>query len=1202
MIQIQPTYLRYINDELLKGKLNAKNPAGLPDGFAGIYDEVFTAQMSVKEREKLLQQLAVWALLKKEVSASFVAEVLETTIQEVQELLGRFSSWFNSPESGKYQLYHERLKVYLLQKLSEKEIHTLHEKLIARLEQAIEDQKADEFEWYGLEFLAGHYEVNAMLTGDGSKLLALPYSQSHWQRQLKISKGYTWTKAGLRSVMTWASKYNDDEVIECGLQMVDLHHQEQNAAPQIVALVAEGDFDVALKRIEEFGSNDKEGIQRKFILYMLCFMELTLLESKDKPFRKEGIEKLLKHLDEHLPVDHSVLNWNDFFPSYLMFQLACCCEKMDLEFLTLFNRTNQWDTTWLKTKESFKEVEIAVLLKLNKSIADFEKEKRNKMQRGTEMLDSIVFFILSRTDILLALNNKGEKSISKEVFEDIMGSFSLLPIWDWERRTLTLIDLFQKFTKVFEVDDFVFLLKDAYSLVLSEDEALNLLNSYQTQDIIEKIVRGYIKCGKINEAYHITISHLEDSISYGMKFSNAIKDIALAHASNGNIEEAKLMVKEIPESSSESIVLKSGALAALSSECSFQNKFEEAIAFMSDAKLILNDLFIDYNKYEAYKSISIELTKQNKWEEAMELTKKISKNYWFRSSALCAIARVNNSSMNFDHSMVSIHEAILSEMEIDDDFHRTNVQCEICDFYITNRDFKSAILYQKKILNSYAVNPNEVLIKIYRGVSLHEDYSSIYSLLLEHSVIPETKTANKIDFLKTIIYKYASKLKLDEANFVRQILTDKDDKLRLLLEIYEVASKSLNKLAIEDRAIELNHMIETVQKINYDLDRDKVLGSIIPAIFDSGQLELSVKIANERSTTRGKLFSFCLIAQKLFEVDKKIEAETMLNQVLDFSKRIYDEEHFAENKASIMLKVSSVYISIDNYSKAKELLDEVLKLGSSNTLDDYIVENIAIQYASMDEVEKSIEIIEKIRAELFPGEVYLKIYDIFIKNRKLHGLEILTEVAIEKSKAGIDKATIIKRTLKISDKLYAFGSKNISDNIIKNCILELRMIQDEHLKWFHIFKQPIEKDFIYGSNYVIDSLVRQNKLDELWEFACQIAVVHENVWFMIGQSLVISKEYHEVLNILKQFKDPQILFSIIEGISNAICNDYKVSEDVIVPLLKLNSNNINLKEHVLSLHALNQLFFSNLPQEKIDRFNRTLNIQWAIDIKNQLPN
>jgi hypothetical protein len=41
---------------------------------------------------------------------------------------------------------------------------------------------------------------------------------------------------------------------------------------------------------------------------------------------------------------------------------------------------------------------------------------------------------------------------------------------------------------------------------------------------------------------------------------------------------------------------------------------------------------------------------------------------------------------------------------------------------------------------------------------------------------------------------------------------------------------------------------------------------------------------------------------------------------------------------------------------------------------------------------------------------------------------------------------------------------------------------------------------------------------------------------------------------------------------------------------------------IMHYYAIDQLFFSNLPQEKIDRYNRTLNLQWAIDIKNQLPN
>ena len=339
---LEPTYLRYIYDGLVKGSIHPENAAELPEGLIGLYEEAFDERTSVVERQKLLERFAIWALLKKEVSAVFVAEVLGETEDEIQGFISNYSAWFNSPESGKYQLYHERLKVYLLQKLSEGELYGLHEKLISRLEQAIEEQKADEFEWYGLEFLGGHLGVSAMLNGDGQKLLNLAYAQTHWQRQLKISKDYNWTKSGLHSVMTWASKYNDDEVIECGLQMVDLYHQEQNAAPQIVALVAEGDFDVALKRIEQFGGNDKEGLQRKFILYMLCLMELTLLDSKNKPFSKKGIEKLLKHLDEQLPVDHSILNWNDFFSSYLIFQMACDWEELglDLQIMKLMKVRN----------------------------------------------------------------------------------------------------------------------------------------------------------------------------------------------------------------------------------------------------------------------------------------------------------------------------------------------------------------------------------------------------------------------------------------------------------------------------------------------------------------------------------------------------------------------------------------------------------------------------------------------------------------------------------------------------------------------------------------------------------------------------------------------------------------------------------------------------------------------------------------------
>ena len=118
MPHLEPTYLRYIYDGLIKGSIHPENAAELPEGLIGLYEEAFDERTSIVERQKLIQHFAIWALLKKEVSAGFVAEVLGETEEEILDFISTYSAWFNSPESGKYQLYHERFKVYLLEKLS----------------------------------------------------------------------------------------------------------------------------------------------------------------------------------------------------------------------------------------------------------------------------------------------------------------------------------------------------------------------------------------------------------------------------------------------------------------------------------------------------------------------------------------------------------------------------------------------------------------------------------------------------------------------------------------------------------------------------------------------------------------------------------------------------------------------------------------------------------------------------------------------------------------------------------------------------------------------------------------------------------------------------------------------------------------------------------------------------------------------------
>ena len=97
MPHLEPTYLRYIYDGLIKGSIHPENAAELPEGLIGLYEEAFDEKQPVHLRQLLLERFAIWSLFKKEVSAQFVAEILNQPEEEIQEFIAAYSAWFNSP-------------------------------------------------------------------------------------------------------------------------------------------------------------------------------------------------------------------------------------------------------------------------------------------------------------------------------------------------------------------------------------------------------------------------------------------------------------------------------------------------------------------------------------------------------------------------------------------------------------------------------------------------------------------------------------------------------------------------------------------------------------------------------------------------------------------------------------------------------------------------------------------------------------------------------------------------------------------------------------------------------------------------------------------------------------------------------------------------------------------------------------------------
>ena len=209
---LDPTYLRTIYDGLNSGSLNKDNASALPMGLVGMYEAAFDDRKSVLEQVKLLKRFATWALLKKEVSTAFIANILGEKEVDLQEFILKYSAWFNSPVNGKYQLYHERLKVYLLSKISNLEIQNLNNQIIQLLRS---DCQNNEFNEYYTHFYIDHIvEYSYESQEFQMELEDLLFQNEFWDNSFLKFKSILPAFANLRGLISYSCFKNEWRLLE----------------------------------------------------------------------------------------------------------------------------------------------------------------------------------------------------------------------------------------------------------------------------------------------------------------------------------------------------------------------------------------------------------------------------------------------------------------------------------------------------------------------------------------------------------------------------------------------------------------------------------------------------------------------------------------------------------------------------------------------------------------------------------------------------------------------------------------------------------------------------------------------------------------------------------------------------------------------------------------------------------------------------
>jgi hypothetical protein len=947
-------------------------------------------------------------------------------------------------------------------------------------------------------------------------------------------------------MMAWASKFNeDDEVIECALNKVDLYHQEQNDAPRIVQLVADGDIETALERIEKFGGEDKEGLQRKFILYMLCVMELTLLESKEHSLRKKAVEKLLINLEKEIPVGE--LKIEEFLPTSFLSNLNQNILLININF------NFSEDSKSTSTRPHFFSDELDDL-KIKYKYSEFYPNELynlltddNSYNNSNELIESLTFNSFDLFQIIFSIRTlRKRKQTNKCIYLlDLLYAEAWGIYDDTYYQSILIMYLCIEYVKVSEIDKSF---ENAFEIV--DEEIRN--KTFGDMCLLLALNENFKSAiGAFNSIYVPNYISVYDSSRLSFRNNILVNLTKIAHEFRYSNEMYSFILDEITES------CKLVFFREYLSLCVVNKSYD-----------IAKQVILDFLKFSQ---------KQNNNQQTLK--NKIINDY------------LDSKKINFIEKLIDLEPDITKKCK---------QLIVLSDFFIFNNDYSSADS-KLRIADRlcHKISDQEERIDLYLKIS------RLYKLI-NNSLLSKIKIDSAIENTKSLV------------NPLKQILLTQDIAYTLTFNgDVENAYELICEWGSEETE---DYLIESITKIFKILIETKQL--------DKAEFYINNGIVVQNQDMFKSPFLKCLAALTLSDVLFKDKEYKKSNYFFNFALEVTENIKNDFKKTFIYENICIQYCKQEKFDLAINFIE---KINITNINGEYhetfknriyskIFENI-----SFTELDKAYGFLQdhKNTEGLFLEAAFSAISAELAKNGKLeealtcvegisdkgNKCNALKNISYELAKQGKqeDAATVMQQALAwaegisndwqkstaliaISSELAKQGKLEEAATVMQFALACSEKICDKSLK--SIVSLTISAELVKQGNYT---------LAEQAGSKIPLITQRQKCWKEIAQILKEQLGWKKSLNLYKEFKGGESIVYYLKGWTEYI-NIEDISEELVqkaTPVLK--DDNESLVQ-ILQLYAIHQLIFESPAAEKINRYNRTLNLQWAIDIKNQLPN
>ena len=360
---------------------------------------------------------------------------------------------------------------------------------------------------------------------------------------------------------------------------------------------------------------------------------------------------------------------------------------------------------------------------------------------------------------------------------------------------------------------------------------------------------------------------------------------------------------------------------------------------------------------------------------------------------------------------------------------------------------------------------------------------------------------------------------------------------------------------------------------------DLVTKHLSKVISKKNEAKKALFCASKITNAENRLKALIGIANILSEKGQNVN--NIIQQAISFTMDIQD----SYKKSLLLAKLSSLLEVFNKKFEYEFIIEDAINLtiGIEDYYEDKALMLISKELSSQGKVNKALKCINNIGSSDFENEALFWASTGFARTKKT------------------DEA--LKYANEIDEPFWKCCSlSNISTLLIEQ---GLHVEGNELLNQAFDCLNEINDEIKQGDalSIICIELTKQDDLPLLNKIVNKIPQIFKRIETCksIGKTLFETKGYVSAINTLSQFDNPETITYIRKGIIESISIE-KLNKNIAMDVFKYPLIEVDDVEKIMQYHAIEQLFFFKIPQEKLERYNRTLNIQWAIDIKNQLPN